>query len=65
MTNSEAILATTSKEIREHAQAARGQSERDIVLSPVDFAFRNTILRICGPSISSNKWGTYSCLTKP
>ncbi len=38
MTNSKAILATTSKEIREHAQAARGQSERDIILAPVDFS---------------------------
>jgi nucleotide-binding universal stress UspA family protein len=38
MTNSKAILATTSKEIREHAEAARGQSERDIILAPVDFS---------------------------
>jgi len=38
MTNSKAILATSSKEIRKHAQAARGQSERDIILSPVDFS---------------------------
>ncbi len=38
MSNSKAILATTSKEIREHAQAARGQSDRDIILAPVDFS---------------------------
>ena len=38
MTNSKAILATTSKEIREHAEAARGQSERNIILAPVDFS---------------------------
>lgn len=38
MTNSKAVLATTSKEIREHAQAARGDSERDIILAPVDFS---------------------------
>ena len=38
MTNSKAILATTSKEIREHAEAARGQAEREIILAPVDFS---------------------------
>jgi len=38
MTNSKAILATTSKEIRKHAEAARGQSDRDIILTPVDFS---------------------------
>jgi len=38
MTNSKAVLATSSKEIRKHAQAARGQSERDIILAPVDFS---------------------------
>lgn len=38
MTNSKAILAMTSKEIREHAEEARGQSERDIILAPVDFS---------------------------
>jgi nucleotide-binding universal stress UspA family protein len=38
MTNSKAILATTSKEIREHAEAARGKAERDIILAPVDFS---------------------------
>jgi nucleotide-binding universal stress UspA family protein len=38
MTNPKAILATTGKEIRKHAQAARGQSERDIILVPVDFS---------------------------
>jgi nucleotide-binding universal stress UspA family protein len=38
MTNSKAVLATTSKEIRKHVQAARGQKERDIILAPVDFS---------------------------
>lgn len=38
MTNSKAILAMTTSEIREHAEAARGLSERDIILAPVDFS---------------------------
>jgi nucleotide-binding universal stress UspA family protein len=38
MTNTKAILATTTKEIRKHAQAARGQTERDIILAPIDFS---------------------------
>ena len=38
MAKSKAILATTSSEILEHAQAARGQSDRGIVLAPVDFS---------------------------
>ncbi|MGB5627915.1 MAG: universal stress protein [Woeseiaceae bacterium] len=38
MTNPKAVLATTSKEIREHAQAARGDSAQDIILAPVDFS---------------------------
>ena len=38
MTKPKAILATTSKEIRRHAEAARGQSDRDIILAPVDFS---------------------------
>ncbi|NCF16017.1 MAG: universal stress protein [Gammaproteobacteria bacterium] len=38
MTKPKAILATTSKEIRKHAQAARGQTDRDIILAPVDFS---------------------------
>ena len=38
MTKPKAILATTGKEIRRHAEAARGQSDRDIILAPVDFS---------------------------
>ena len=38
MTNPKAVLATTSREILEYAQAARGRSERDIILAPVDFS---------------------------
>lgn len=38
MTKPKAVLATTSKEIRKHVQAARGQSDRDIILAPVDFS---------------------------
>lgn len=38
MTKSTAILALTSKEIREHARAAHGQSDSDIILAPVDFS---------------------------
>ena len=38
MTSPKAILATTSKEIRKHVQAARDQSGRDIILVPVDFS---------------------------
>lgn len=38
MTNSKAILATSTKEIREHAEAAHGQSDVDIILAPVDFS---------------------------
>lgn len=38
MTKPKAILARTSKEIREHAMAARGLAERGIILAPVDFS---------------------------
>jgi len=38
MTKSEATLATTTKEIREHAEVAHGQSDADIILAPVDFS---------------------------
>jgi len=38
MTKPKAVLATTSKEIREHAKAARGQAERGIILAPIDFS---------------------------
>lgn len=38
MTHSKAILATTSKEIRKHAEVAHGQSDQDIILAPVDFS---------------------------
>ena len=38
MTKPKAVLAMTSKEIREHAIAARGLAERGIILAPVDFS---------------------------
>lgn len=38
MSKSKAILATTSQEIREQADAARGLSGRGIILAPVDFS---------------------------
>ena len=38
MTKPKAVLATTGKEIRKLAEAARGQSERGIILAPVDFS---------------------------
>ncbi len=38
MTKSKAVLANTSKEIREHAEAAHGQSDEGIILAPVDFS---------------------------
>jgi len=38
MTNSKAVLALTSEEIREHAKAAHGQSDGDVILAPVDFS---------------------------
>jgi nucleotide-binding universal stress UspA family protein len=38
MANLKAVLATTSKEIRKHAKTARGETERGIILAPVDFS---------------------------
>jgi nucleotide-binding universal stress UspA family protein len=38
MTNPKAVLASTSKEIRDLARVIRGHSERDIILAPVDFS---------------------------
>ena len=38
MVKPKAILATTSKEIRKHAEAAHGHADHDIILAPVDFS---------------------------